>query len=260
MILHAREAAPPGGGPAGAPPVVLLHGLFGQARNFGTIQRALAQRARVIALDARNHGDSGHAPGMSYAEQAADVHATLASLGALPCLLVGHSMGGKTAMRLALDRPADVLRLLVADVAPRGYQPHFRRHIAAMQALHLTEGMTRAAADAALAAAELDPAVRGLLLQNLTIGPIPSWRIGLDEIAAGIGDIEGWPDLPPGTAWTGPALFLTGARSDYVREADRPAIRALFPAARFVALKGAGHWLHADNPNGFLAVLEAFIR
>ncbi|GAN78172.1 alpha/beta fold hydrolase [Acidisphaera rubrifaciens] len=259
MILHAREAAPPGGGEAGAAPVVLLHGLFGQARNFGTIQRALAPRARVIALDARNHGDSPHAAGMTYAEQAEDVHETLAALGALPCLLVGHSMGGKTAMRLALDHPADVRRLLVADVAPRGYQPHFRRHIAAMQALDLTPGMTRAGADAALAAAEPDPGVRGLLLQNLMFGPAPAWRIGLDAIAAGIGDIEGW-SAPTGTAWPGPCLFLTGARSDYVREDDRPAIRALFPAARFVTLKGAGHWLHADNPNGFLAVLEAFIR
>lgn len=259
MILHAREAAPPGRAPAGAPPVVLLHGLFGQARNFGTIQRALGQRARVIVLDARNHGDSPHAPGMTYAEQAADVRETLAALGALPCLLVGHSMGGKTAMRLALDRPADVLRLLVADVAPRGYRPHFRRHIQAMQALDLTSGMTRAAADAALAAQEPDPAVRGLMLQNLTFGPTPSWRIGLDEIAAGMDDVEGW-SAPPGAAWPGPCLFLTGARSDYVDEADRPAIRTLFPAARFVTLKGAGHWLHADNPNGFLAVLEAFIR
>ena len=259
MILRAREAAPPGGAPADAPPVVLLHGLFGQARNFGTVQRALAPRARVIALDARNHGDSPHAPGMSYAEQASDVRETLAALGALPCLLVGHSMGGKTAMRLALDHPEDVRRLLVADVAPRGYQPHFRRHITAMQALDLTGGMTRAGADAALAASEPDPAVRGLLLQNLTFGPAASWRVGLDEIAAGMDDIEGW-SAPPGASWPGPCLFLTGARSDYVRETDRPAIRALFPAVRFVALKGAGHWLHADNPNGFLAVLEAFIR
>lgn len=251
MKLHAVESG------QGAP-VVLLHGLFGAARNFGMVQRALARRHRVLALDLRNHGASPHAADMRYPTMAADVLETLNARQALPAAVIGHSMGGKTAMAAALLQPEAVGRLLVADIAPVPYQ-HGNTAIArAMQAIPLTAGLTRAAANAALAEAVPQPDVRSFLLQNLAFGQAPAWRIGLDEIAESIRDLEGWEDLA-GT-YPGPTLFVSGARSDYVRAEDRPAIRALFPAARFVALKNAGHWLHADDPAGFIAVLEAFLQ
>jgi esterase len=240
------------------PPLALLHGLFGSARNFGTVQMRLAERWRVLALDLRNHGASPHAPGMDYATQAADVRQTLAARGALPAAVVGHSMGGKAAMRLALDSAAAVSRLVVADIAPVVYPPHFRNYARAMMALPLAPGLTRAEADRALAAAVPEPAVRSFLLQNLRPGAEPSWRIGLAEIAAGLPAIEGF-DAPEDARYTGPALFLSGERSDYVRPEHRPTIRALFPAARFVTLKNAGHWLHADQPTGFVAAVQAFL-
>ena len=252
MILHAVES---GAGPT----LVLLHGLFGSARNFGTVQKRLSASFRVLALDLRNHGDSPHAPGMGYPVQAQDVLATLRAHGALPCALLGHSMGGKVAMRLALDEPEAVQRLIVADIAPAPYPPHHHGEIAALAALALAPGMTRAEADAALAGAIPNAAVRGFLLQNLRTGPVPSWRLGLREIDAGMADIEAWPE-PPAAAYAGPTLFLRGERSDYVREAHRPAIKALFPAARVVTLKGAGHWLHADDFAGFMAAVEAFLQ
>jgi esterase len=252
VILHATEMGD-------GPPVALLHGLFGAARNWGAIQRRLAKRFRVLALDLRNHGDSPHAPEMSYAALAGDVLETLARAGALPAALIGHSMGGKAAMRAALDRPDAVTRLLVADIAPVRYPPGFGAYARAMAALPLTPELTRAQADAALASAVPDGGVRLFLLQNLRFGAAPAWRIGLAEIAAGLADIEGW-EAPPGAAYDGPALFLAGARSTYVQPSHRPAIRALFPAARFVVLKDAGHWLHSDNPEGFLAVAEAFLH
>ncbi len=291
-----------------APPVVLLHGLFGQARNFGQIQRALAQRWRVLALDLRNHGASPHGPDMRYATMAEDVLETLGTLGALPAALIGHSMGGKVAMRAALSRPAAVERLLVADIAPVVYRPHNQPIVDAMLNVPLHDGLTRAEADAALQAAVPDAAVRAFLLQNLRLGAPPAWRIGLNEIEAAMADIEGWdgPADPRGEApteggpsgsaataaaptdraptdgaptnggltgrgateaaptdergtYAGRALFVAGEASDYIRREDRPAIRALFPAARFVTVKRAGHWLHADNPAGFLAVVEAFL-
>ena len=251
MILRAIESGD------GAP-VVLLHGLFGSARNFGTVQRALAQRFRVLALDLRNHGASPHAADMRYATLAADVLETLAAPQALPAAVVGHSMGGKAAMAMALLRPEAVGRLVVADIAPVPYQHGNAAIVAAMQAIPLTAGLTRAAADAALGAAVPEPGVRGFLLQNLAFGPAPAWRIGLAELAAAMSDIEGWE--APAATFPGPTLFVSGARSDYLRAEDRPAIRALFPAARFVTLKHAGHWLHADDPAGFIAVLEGFLR
>lgn len=251
MILHATELGT-------GPPVALLHGLFGAGRNLGAVQRRLAARYRVLALDLRNHGDSPHAPGMDYAALAEDVRETLAARDALPAALIGHSMGGKAAMRLTLDRPESVTRLLVADIAPVPYEHGNGAYAAAMAALPLTPGLTRAAADAALAPAVPDASVRGFLLQNLRLGAAPAWRVGLAEIAAELADIEGW-ESPPGT-YPGPTLFVAGARSGYIRPEYRPAIRALFPAARFVTLRGSGHWVHADNPDGFIAVAEAFLH
>ncbi|HEY0182164.1 MAG TPA: alpha/beta fold hydrolase [Rhodopila sp.] len=251
MILHAIEAGE-------GPPVALLHGLFGAARNFGALQRALAPRFRVIALDMRNHGDSPHAPDMRYPTQAADVRETLLSLGVEKAAVIGHSMGGKAAMALALQWPDLVGRLLVSDIAPVIYQ-HGNNAIAeAMAAIELTPSLTRQQADAALAEAVPRPDVRAFLLQNLRFGASPHWRIGLAEIAAAVPDLEGWIDLPG--RYAGPSVFVTGADSDYVSPEHRPIIRTLFPAARFVAVKHAGHWVHADNPAGFLSVVEAFLH
>jgi pimeloyl-ACP methyl ester carboxylesterase len=255
MILNAIEAGFPGDRQS----VVLLHGLFGAARNFGALQRSLAGTRRVIALDLRNHGGSQHAAGMTYVDMAADVLETLAALDALPCELIGHSMGGKVAMRTALLRPAAVSHLLVSDIAPVTYAPASASYAHAMQALPLEPGLTRANADAFLTDAVPDRTVRAFLLQNLALGERPHWRIGLAEIMAGMDDIGGWPDLPSGTVYSGPTLFVAGARSDYILPEYRRAIRALFPAARFVVVKDAGHWVHADNPAGFAGVLEAFL-
>ncbi len=251
MILHAVETG------EGARPLVLLHGLFGAAGNFGALQRRLSPHTRVIALDLRNHGDSPHAASMSYGEMADDVVETLRALQALPCRLVGHSMGGKVAMRVALQARQAVERLLVADIAPMRYGPVFRGFADAMRALPLGPDLTRAAASATLARAVPDAAIRSFLLQNLRFGARPEWRIGLDAIAAALPEIEGWE--PPGpVSYDGPALFVAGAQSDYIRPDYRPAIRALFPQAQILTLKNAGHWLHADNPEGFLGVVSAF--
>jgi pimeloyl-ACP methyl ester carboxylesterase len=239
------------------PPIVLLHGLFGAARNFGTLQRVLGPFHRVIAMDARNHGASPHGAGMRYATLASDVEETLDALGIARAAVMGHSMGGKTAMALALTAPDRVARLLVADIAPVPYD-HANEAVAeAMRAIPLHAGLTRAAAEAALADAVPIPSVRTFLIQNLVLGAEPRWRIGLEEIAAAIPDLEGW--AAPAGLYSGPTLFVSGAQSDFVQREHRPIIRALFPAARFVSVKNAGHWLHADNPAGFQSVVEAYL-
>ncbi len=251
MILHAQEMGE-------GDPVCVLHGLFGAGMNLRTAGRRLAVAHRVLLLDLRNHGSSPHAPTMSYAEMSADVRETLAALGALPAALLGHSMGGKIAMRLALDTPNAVTRLLVVDIAPVAYVPHFDGLVAALRALPLRPGLTRTEASALLAPAVPDAALRAFLLQNLRFEGAPTWRLGLAEIAANLSLLEGW-DATPGAHYDRPALFLSGARSSYVRTDYRPVIRALFPAARFATLRDAGHWMHADQPDAFAATAAAFL-
>lgn len=241
------------------PPVVLLHGLLGAAQNFGAVQKALAgQGWRVIALDLRNHGASPHAASMTYPEMAADVAETLAALGAAPAAVIGHSMGGKVAMALALSRPELVARLLVADIAPVAYPtPLFTRYVAAMRAVPLRAGLTRREADAALEAAVPNPALRGFLLQNLLFAEDPPrWRVALEAIAEGMDVIGGWPALPG--RYDGPVLALSGDASDYVKPEHQPLFRAPFPAVRFETMR-AGHWLHAENPRDFLAAAARFL-
>ena len=246
MILHAVDQG------RGAGPLVLLHGLFGSAGNFGGVQRRLAVDRRVIALDLRNHGSSPHAAAMDYPSMAADVIETLDTLGLDRVAVLGHSLGGKVAMAVALCHPARIERLVVADIAPVSYAPHFRAIAAAMQAV--PAGDTRAQADAALAQSIHELALRGFLLQNFRTGA--GWRIGLDEIAAALPVIEGWDTR--GT-YPGPALSLLGERSEYVLPEHRPLFRALFPAIRFTTLHDAGHWLHSDAPEAFVAAVQKFM-
>jgi pimeloyl-ACP methyl ester carboxylesterase len=259
MILNVIERGPDG--PNGRFPLALLHGLYGQAGNFGVVQRRLAAKRRVLAVDLRNHGASPHAPGMSYADMAADVLETLRARAALPCAVLGHSMGGKVAMRAALDQPQTVARLVVADIAPVAYD-HTVSHadyLTTMQAIPLHPGLTRAAADAVLAEAVPSAELRSFLLLNLRFGgAAPHWKLGLAEIAAALDELTGWSAVP-GATYDGPTLFLSGGRSDYVRPEHRSLIRALFPQARFAVLDQAGHWLHAEDPAGFLAAVEGFL-
>lgn len=248
MILHAVDQ-----GAGAGEPLVLLHGLFGSAGNFGAVQRRLATGRRVVALDLRNHGASPHATAMDYPAMAGDVLETLDALGLSNPALLGHSMGGKVAMAAALLHPARVGRLIVADIAPAAYAPHFRNIATAL--LALTPDLTRAQADAVLAPTIPEAALRGFLLQNFRPGT--GWRIGLAEIAAALPAIESW-DIA-GT-YPGPALAMLGERSEYVLPEHRPLFRALFPAVRFATLHGAGHWLHADAPDAFVAAVQGFMQ
>ena len=257
MLLNALSL---GDAADGRPPLVLLHGLFGSARNWGQHQKALAAEGRqVITMDLRNHGDSPHGPVPSYATMAEDVAETLAQLGIARCRLLGHSMGGKVAMRLALARPDLLERVIVADIAPRSYVHGNKDLTAAMLALQITPGMTRAEASAALAERIPDPMIRSFLLLNLRLGSAQpnGWRIGLSELSEAMPVIEGWE--PVEDQFTGPALFLSGSRSHYVPEEAQPAIRALFPSVRFETVPEAGHWLHVDNPAGFIAAISPFL-
>lgn len=241
-----------------APTLVIAHGLYGSGRNWGVIARRLSDRREVVAVDMRNHGDSPRFSSQSYPEMAGDLAEVIGTLGA-PVDLLGHSMGGKAAMQLALTRPELIRRLVVADIAPVAYSHDQTRHTRAMAGLDLSRITTRAEADAALAAQVEDPALRAFFLQSLDLrSKPPRWKLNLAVLEAEMPKIVGWPGT--GGHFDGPALFLTGAESHYVRPEHRETIRALFPKARFAKIPGAGHWLHAEKPRAFEETVRVFLE
>ena len=240
------------------PPVILLHGLFGAARNLGALARGLSAQARVVAMDLRNHGASPHGAAMDFATMAEDVAQTCTALGLGPVRLAGHSLGGKTAMFLALSQPEKVERLAVLDIAPVRYNHGYDEIVRAMLAIELAPGLTRHMAEAALAEAVPQAPMRAFLLSNLALGESPYWRLGLREIAAAMPQLLDWTDPHPCRPFNKPALFLRGGESDYVRPEAEGAIDRLFPHARQHAVAGANHWLHADKPAEVLAELGKF--
>lgn len=248
----------PASAPSTAPTLVIAHGLYGSGRNWGVIARRLADRREVVAVDMRNHGDSPRFPTQGYPDMAADLAEVVESLGA-PVDLLGHSMGGKAAMQLALTRPELIRRLVVADIAPVAYNHDQTRNAQAMAGLDLTQITTRTEADAALARRIEDPALRAFFLQSLDLRhKPPRWKLNLAVLETEMPKIVGWPGTQG--SFDRPALFLTGAESHYVRPEHRETIRALFPKARFAKLPGAGHWLHAEKPREFEETVRVFLE
>lgn len=251
-MLHTVATGPEDG----RPPILIAHGLFGSARNWGAIARRLSERRRVLTVDMRNHGASPWSARHGYGDLAADLAEVIAAAGGQADVL-GHSMGGKAAMRLALEHPETVRHLVVADIAPVAYG-HSQAHlIHAMRGLDLAGIASRAEADSGLAPAVPEPGVRAFLLQSLDLkSEPPRWRLNLDALEAEMPRIVGWEAVEG--RFAGPALFLSGQLSDYVKPEHRDTIRAQFPAARFAKIPGAGHWLHAEKPREFEAAVAAF--
>jgi pimeloyl-ACP methyl ester carboxylesterase len=249
----------PAAGSPSHPPLVIAHGLFGSARNWGVIARRLADSRDVYAVDMRNHGESPRAASHSYPDLAADLAEVIRHIGA-PADLLGHSMGGKAAMQLALTQPDLIRRLIVADIAPIAYTHDQTRHIDAMRALDLTHLTTRAEADQRLAALIDDAALRAFFLQSLDLKADggPRWRLNLDVLEAEMPRIVGWPGTEG--QFDRPTLFLTGANSAYVKPEYRDTIRTHFPAARFARIPDAGHWLHAEKPREFEETVRVFLN
>jgi esterase len=234
----------------GAVPLLIAHGLFGSARNWGVIAKRLSETRPVIAVDMRNHGASPWYDRHSYQDLAADLAAVIDA----PCDVLGHSMGGKAAMVLALQNPEKVNRLVVADIAPVAYRHTQLGPITAMRQVDLAGIENRAAARAQLG--DLEPGVPDFLLQSLDMKD-RKWRLNLDVLAREMDQIIGFPDVTG--QFEGPTLFLSGGTSDYVQPDHRPMIKALFPNAKFAKIPGAGHWLHAEKPREFEAAVTAFL-
>ncbi len=235
-----------------ATPILFLHGLFGSAVNWhpivGRLHTLLGADRRLIVPDLRNHGQSPHDPILSYEAMAEDLIGLLDQLGIARAALVGHSLGGKVAMWLALNRPERVAALAVVDIAPVTYPARFGREIAALQKLDLRTLDSRRDADARLVAAIPGAMMRGFLLQNLRKTEAGwGWRFNLAALPGAMAGLGTFPNAQ-GRQFPGPTAFIHGGNSDYVTAAQLPLIRTLFPHAELIAIPGAGHWVHADQP------------
>jgi esterase len=252
MILNSIEQGE-------GPPLILLHGLFGTAKNLGAVARGLSAQARVISLDLRNHGDSPHAPDMAYTTMAADIAETMDAKGIEAAPVVGHSMGGKVAMTLALTQPERIKKLVVMDIAPIPYDHDYDGYVEAMQAIPLNNEVNRKAANAFLEAKIPDPALRVFLLSNLVLGDNPHWRFGLSEIGGAMQSLLQWADPPGEKPYENPVLFLRGSDSDYVMPESYARICEIFPGAKIETIEHAAHWIHAHQPQAVIAALQAFL-
>jgi pimeloyl-ACP methyl ester carboxylesterase len=253
------------------PRIAFLHGLFGQGRNWNQIAKAVSgpagQDARCLLVDLPDHGRSPWSTDFSFTAYADAVAATLRTRAPGEAwTLVGHSLGGKVAMFVALLHPELVERLAVVDIAPKGYGSleRFEGYIGEMQRLPLAELTSRGDAEARFE--EPDAGVKAFLLQNLRReGHTWRWQVNLDLIAAdaarGVGSrIAGWPEeadaLPP---FEGPVLWVAGGDSRYIGREDGERMRAHFPRTRLFTIKGAGHWVHTDAPEIIVTALRRFV-
>jgi len=255
MELHYAEYGNDG------PPLIILHGLLGAHGNWHTLSRTrFSEHSHVFAVDQRNHGESPHADQFDYDVMAEDTRAFIDRLNAGSGTLLGHSMGGKTAMQTALQYGSAVDRLIVVDMAPRSYPPLHKPIIDALQEIDPTTYEDRSAIDEALAKDVPSFAVRQFLLKNLRYDTGDGkyrWKMNLSVIANNYDRVNeaARSDEP----FEKPALFVRGADSTYVQDDDMDRIRTLFPQAELVTIEGAGHWVHADRPDELADTVDDFL-
>jgi esterase len=238
--------------------VLLIHGLFGAGDNLGALAKALADDFRVVQIDLRNHGRSPHVDVMNFSAMASDIAALQDSLRIERSHIVGHSLGGRVAMQLALQEPARVRRLVVADIAPVAYAPHHTEIFAALDSLDLKDIPNRGVVDAQLAPLISDRGVRQFLLKSLyKEGDVWRWRFNLPALENNYANITA---AQTGAPFTGPTLFIKGGESDYIRPEYERAMRELFPHFELKTIAGAGHWLHGEKPETFNKITLEFLR
>ena len=249
--------------PGDGPTVVFLHGLFGQGKNFTTIAKALAPGHQSLLVDLPNHGASAWTASVDYADMAESVAEAIRQ--ALPgerVAVVGHSMGGKVAMVLALRHPDLVERLAVVDISPvsTSGMSEFEGLLDALATLDLGALSSRREADAALRELIPNDATRGFLLQNLQHKDGSwSWKANLELLRRDLGNIGDFPEGLDAAPYAGPVLWVAGGESPYVRLEHAEPMRALFPRVRRVTVKDSGHWVHAEQTAIFTEILRAFL-
>ena len=242
------------------PPLVIAHGLFGSGRNWTSLAKSVSSDRRAITVDLRNHGESPWDGSMDYPAMADDLLALIEAEADGSAVMLGHSMGGKAAMAAALTGPDAISALIVVDIAPVVYRQSNIAYVDALQAIDLDRITRRAEADQALAATIPEAGLRQFLLHNLDFRDGgPRWKLNLDAIRANMASLMDFP-FDAGTArYDGPVLFIAGGNSNYMKQDHRQAVRSFFPEARIEIVDGAGHWVHAEKPGEFGALVKGFL-
>ena len=237
-----------------SPPVMIVHGLYGSGRNWGVIAKRLSDQFFVITVDLRNHGDSPWLDTHNYHVMADDLVEVINSLNIKPNI-IGHSMGGKAAMVLALKRPNLVKNLIIADIAPVKYEHDQSQFIEAMQKVDLSKVEKRSDATLALSKFVEDKSLQNFFTQSLDI-KAKRWKLNLKVLQSEMSEILSFPKIE--SEFSGHSLFLKGEKSDYIKSEHRKLIKSLFTKARFATFKEAGHWLHAEKPREFESAARLF--
>ncbi|ALO34346.1 acyl-CoA esterase [Colwellia sp. MT41] len=243
--------------------LVLIHGLFGSLENLNMVAKPLSKTYCVTSVDVRNHGNSFHASSMKYSELAQDIINLLDHLNIETCLLLGHSMGGKIAMQVALAQPERIRKLLIADIAPVSYPPHHLKIITGLQAIDLSQVFKRKDADEQLAPFVDNLGIRQFLLRNLALNSHGefAFKCSLSNISLCYPQIMQANELTANQVpYNGETLFIKGGNSDYILPGHREAILALFPNSKAKIIQGAGHWLHAEKTLAFNKIVIDFIK
>lgn len=241
--------------------IVLIHGLFGSLENLNMVSKSLSQHYCVTSIDVRNHGSSFHQQDMDYQVLAQDVINLLDKLSIAHCHILGHSMGGKIAMKIALSFPERINKLIVADIAPVEYPAHHLTIIEGLQAIDLTQVHKRKDADTQLAKYVTDSGVRQFLLRNIAINELGEFefKCNLHNIEQGYQQIMQSLTDQTEQKFNGDTLFIKGANSDYILPEHQNAITQLFPKAKAKIIQGAGHWLHAEKTVAFNKIVVGFL-
>lgn len=241
------------------PPLVILHGLFGSADNWYSISKELDTEFTIYLVDQRNHGDSPHSDEWNYQVMADDLLEMLDEEGLEKVYLMGHSMGGKTAMTFAVTNPERVERLIVADISPKYYPVHHEVILDGLQSIDLSNIKSRKEADDALASYIPEIGIRQFLLKNLgRTSEGFNWKINLPVIVEKIEEVG--EELEEDSKYEGPTLFLAGEKSNYIQEKDLPTILAHFPEYDLITIPKAGHWLHAEQPHAVVEEIRRFLK
>lgn len=244
--------------------IVFVHGLFGRGKNFAQIAKALEPEYSSLLVDLPNHGDSEWTENFSYIDTADAVAAHITEVTGpdeLPVHLVGHSLGGKVAMVLALRHPELIDRLVVVDIAPTtgGSMGVFEHLLSSLAGLDLDEVKSRGDADSALSQPIPEDTVRGFLLQNLRLTSTGyEWQPNLRLLHESLEQIGSFPDMGD-AEFVHPVLWVAGEKSDYVDRADLPIMRGLFPRTTLLTVRGSGHWVHSEKPQAFVSALQTFL-
>lgn len=255
MQLHSNEY-----GSKSFQPLIILHGLLGSSDNWHTMGQRFGALFHTFALDARNHGRSPHSDQFNYQVMAEDVAEFMEQHRISSASLMGHSMGGKTAAFAALRYPELVDKLIVVDIAPRSYRAHHDQVFNTLTSLDLSTFKYRKDIDETLTLKIPEVSVRQFLMKNLARDEAGNfkWKMNLEIIEKNYSRIN--EELPQDKQFNKPTLFIRGGNSDYIQMEDLPAMKRLFPDAKLVTIKDAGHWVHVDAPEEFLSNVIEFLR